>query len=303
MAFAQMVAAILRAPAGVMTRVLSPARFALLNILETIPLFLNLFRKPLIASFNKTYYYLRCNTIDNTRFMGKHVLKFPTDLWAYQEIIFEHRPDVIVETGVFLGGGTYYFSKLCQLFGHGRVIAVDITLDHTDPELASLPNVTLIEGDSTAPATLERVRALISPGEKVMVVLDSDHTAESVQAEMALFSQLVSEGQYLVVEDGIVDRVYPFWVNRGPLTAIKRFLHQNSDFQPDYFHNRFLLTQNPSGFLLRVGGDVARRPQFPTPEGCLRPSRLWLPGQGVPGEIKWLGYLNQNRANTDQRTK
>lgn len=303
MQFREFVTKIPLIPAFAMARMVYPIRFAVLNLLERNGLFLALFRKPVVSAFNRIYYYLRRNTLDNTRFMGKHVLKFPTDLWIYQEIIFERKPDVIVETGVFLGGSTYYFSKLCTLFGKGRVIAVDITLDHADPELASLPNVTLVEGSTSDAATLEKVRALIAPGEKVMVVLDSDHSAEHVSAEMALFSQLVSEGQYLVVEDGIVDRAYPSFLNRGPLSAIKRFLKQTSDFAPDHFRNRFLLTQNPWGFLLRVGAAGRDQLQFRTPDGCLRPTRLWLPGQGTPSDINWLRYLYQNKERDKQDQK
>jgi len=210
-------------------------------------------RRPCARAFNILYYRLRCNTFDSTYFMGKHVLKFPTDLWVYQEILFERRPDVIVETGVFLGGSTYYFATLQQLMGHGRVIAVDISLDHADPDLQTMPNVTLLEGNTTVPEVVERIRSLIRPGEKVMVVLDSDHATDHVQKEMELFSQLVSDGQYLVVEDGIIKDVYPLFLRNGPARAIKQFLTNHHEFASEYYWNRFLLTHNPGGYLLKNG--------------------------------------------------
>jgi cephalosporin hydroxylase len=250
---------------------------------------------PLVSAFNKLYYYLRKNTFDQAFFMGKHVLKFPTDLWIYQEIIFERKPDVIIETGVFLGGSTYYFAKLCEMFGHGRVIAVDITLAHADPDLVALPNVTLLQGNTSDPHTLERVKSLVRENETVMVILDSDHEPEHVFQEIKLLSTLVTEGQYLVVEDGIIEDAYPVFCNRGPLIAIRRFLKESQDFVPDYFRNRFLLTHTPSGYLLRVSKDRRENLKFRKAEDTLRPFRLWLPDQPFPADMSWLRYLNQNR--------
>ncbi len=269
----------------------------IINLLEQNNLYIKLFRYPKVLSFNKLYYYLRKNTFDQTLFMGKHILKFPTELWSYQEIIFEKKPDVIIETGVFLGGSTYYFAKLCQLFGNGRIIAVDAILDHADPDLKNFPNVTLIEGDTSKAETLEKIMSLILPHESVMVILDSDHSPNHVYQEMKLFSSLVTEGQYLIVEDGIIENVYPFLINQGPLQAIRKFLKENSDFIPDYFRNRFLLTHNPLGYLLRVGKNHQPEITFKTQEDIFRPFCLWLPNQNFPENIAWRKYLNQNKAN------
>jgi cephalosporin hydroxylase len=278
-------------PAMVMGR-LSAAQFAVRNLAGRSDAWVRMFRGRNARAFNRLFYYLRRNTFDATFFLGKHVLKFPTDLWAYQELIHERKPDVIVETGVFLGGSTYYFAKLLDWMGGGRVIAIDITLDHADPDLVAMPNVTLIEGNTTSPEVLERVRQLIKPGEKVMVVLDSDHTTEHVLAEMNLFSQLVTDGQYLIVEDGIVEEVYPRLLRNGPRKAVKKFLAKNSGFAPEYYWNRFLLSLSPAGFLLKHGGREQVR--FSAMEDCLRPLGLWVPYNRAPGEPAWTSRLNQN---------
>jgi cephalosporin hydroxylase len=279
-------------PAMVMGRI-SAATFAARNLAGRSDTWVRTGRARQARAFNRLFYYLRRNTFDSTFFLGKHVLKFPTDLWAYQELIHERKPDVIVETGVFLGGSTYYFAKLLEWTGGGRVIGVDITLDHADPELASMKNVTLIEGNTTSPETLERVRKLIRPGERVMVVLDSDHTTEHVAAEMELFSTLVTEGQYLVVEDGIVEDVYPMFLRNGPRKAVKKFLTKARGFAPEYYWNRFLLSLSPAGFLLKTDG--REKVRFSRPEDCYRPLNLWVPYNPAPGKPAWTSMLDQNK--------
>ncbi len=279
-------------PAMVIGRI-SNAAFAVRNAAGRSDAWVRLTRARHARRFNRLFYHLRRNTFDSTFFLGKHVLKFPTDLWAYQELIFERKPDVIVETGVFLGGSTYYFAKLLEWMGGGRVIAVDITLDHADPELRSLPNVTLIEGDTTSNDIFERVRKLIRPGERVMVVLDSDHTTEHVLAEMKLFSRLVTDGQFLVVEDGIIEDVYPMFMRNGPRRAAKKFVAEHPEFQPEYHWNRFLLSLSPAGFLLKSDG--SEKVRVSKMEDCYRPLGLWLPYNKAPGNPAWTSKLGQNR--------
>lgn len=267
-------------------------RLALINRLERSDVYVRCLRVPVVRRFNKLYFLLRQHTFDRTYFMGKHVLKFPTDLWTYQEIIHECKPDVIVETGVFLGGSTYYFAKLCELFGRGRVIAVEACIMHIDPDVLALPNVKLIQGSSSDPHVLAQVQALICPGERVMVVLDADHTPAHVYAEMKLFSSLVTEGQYLVVEDGIINQVYPpLWRRRGPHSAIQRFLAEYPEFAVDSSRTRFLLTHSPSGYLRRQ-----RAGEIPPPArelDNLRPVQLQL--VGLPPGASWRDRLNQNK--------
>jgi cephalosporin hydroxylase len=272
---------------------INAAVLAIRNTLGNSNFVVRLFRGRTVRSFNKLYYLLRKNTFDTTTFMGKHVLKFPTDLWSYQEIIFEKRPDVIVETGVFLGGSTFFYAKLQEMIGNGRVISIDITLDSVDPELFDIPNVTLLEGSTTDPQTLARVKALIKDNESVMVILDSDHTEQHVFDELRLFSTLVTDNQYLIVEDGLIETVYPLFNRAGPATATRRFLKQFGGFLVDHYRNRFLLSLSPASFLLK--GTDASQLRFHAKEDALRPLRLWLPYTRFPNDLPWQRLVNQNK--------
>lgn len=278
-------------PGLVVGRIVSPF-YALANRLGASDIYVKIFRRTLARSFTRMFYLLRKNTFDQTYFMGKHVLKFPTDLWSYQEVIWDKRPDVIIETGVFLGGSTLFYSKLQAMMGNGRVIAMDITLDNMDPDLKDAANVTVLEGSSSDPDMVAQVKALISPNETVMVILDSDHAEEHVLAEMQLFSELVTADQYMIVEDGLIDRVYPLFNRGGPSRAIKRFMKQNQDFKVDHYRTRFLLTQNPGGYLLKTADISAAQS---TEADNYRPLRLWLPFTQSPDDMRWLKLMGQNK--------
>lgn len=280
----------------VLGRILSPAYFAVINFMEKSSIFIYMFRKSQVDRINKLFYLLRSNTFDTVKFMGKHILKFPTDLWIYQEIIFKHKPDVIVETGVFLGGSTFYLSKLLEMIGGGRVIAVDIVLENADPDLYELPNVTLLEGSSTDPEIFSQIKSMIKPDEKVMVILDSDHATAHVYSEMMMYSEIVTDNQYMIVEDGLIEKTYPILMKSGPVKAIKKFLKNNCDFVTDYYQNRFLLSQNPKGYLLKTKNND--KVKFTTEKECYRSVGLWLPGQDYPKNVAWKKYLNQNKADS-----
>lgn len=177
--------------------------------------------------------------------------------------------------------------------GGGRVIAVDITLDHADPDLLSMPNVTLIEGSSTSEQTLEQIKGLLRPDDRVMVILDSDHATEHVYREMCMYDELVSDAQYMIIEDGLIDQIYPFFSKESPRKAICRYLSEKDDFIQDHFQNRFLLTQNPGGYLLKAASKSAVR--FLDKNDCYRPLGVWLPDQEPSAETEWMPLLNQNR--------
>jgi len=262
-----------------------------ISLLERFDSFLRLFRLPVVEEFGKLFYLLRRNTFDQTFFFGKHVLKFPTDLWSYQEILHDCKPDLIIETGTFFGGSTFYLAKLCDLFERGRVVSIDTCHDHVYSEVLQHPRISLITGSSTAPEILEMVRSLIREGDRVMVILDSDHREEHVLKELEAYSSFVSEGQYLIAEDGIVDSIYPKKMGKGPLAAILTFLSRSRLFTPDYYRSRFLLTLCPSGYLYRTPAGETKR--IWGPMDCLRPLRLWLPGAPPPDDVPWMKLINQ----------
>jgi cephalosporin hydroxylase len=209
-----------------------------------------------ISDFNRLYhsgYYAEGSELlyDTTTWMGVRAQKCPTDIWIYQEILHETRPDVIVETGVNFGGATLLLANLCDLLGHGEVVAVDITLDRVHENTRKHPRVTLLEGSSTAPDIVEQI-AKKCAGKRTMVTLDSDHSADHVYRELSQYSPLVSPGLYLICEDTNTDlgaAARGEW--RGPSAALQRFLSENDQFTVDLSRNRMMLTFNPKGYLRR----------------------------------------------------
>lgn len=183
---------------------------------------------------------------------GHHTFKCPLDLWIYQEILVETRPDVIIETGTRFGGSAVFLASLCRLLGHGRVITIDI--DDTTPR-PEHDLVTYITGSSTEAATVEQVRAAVGDAQRCMVILDSDHRAEHVLRELQIYSEWVTKGCYLIAEDTNINGnpVFPDYGDPGPAEAVDSFLATNADFVVDRSRERFLLTLHPGGFLRRVG--------------------------------------------------
>jgi cephalosporin hydroxylase len=209
-------------------------------------------RRRIIDRFHRLYYdaHLRGGTWVDTRWLGTRLSKCPLDLWAYQELIFETRPDVIVETGTFEGGSASYFASLCELLGRGTVVTIDIEEREGRPDHR---RITYLSGSSTAPEILEQVRSLTADATSVLVVLDSDHRAEHVLAELRAYADVVTVDSYMVVEDTNVNGhpVAPEF-GPGPLEAIARFLNEDRRFAIDHSREKFLLTFNPSGYLHKV---------------------------------------------------
>lgn len=202
------------------------------------------------AAFHRLFHKYGDQTYQNTRWLGVRAQKCPLDMWVFQEILFETRPDVLLEMGTFQGGSALYFASIFDLLGRGRVITVDI---EDFPGKPRHPRIEYLLGSSTSAGIAARVRSLVRPGEKVMVVLDSDHSREHVLQELHLYSGLVTPDCYLVVEDThfnghpILPKFGP-----GPMEALKTFLAESSDFRPDRSREKFLMTFNPSGYLKRM---------------------------------------------------
>jgi cephalosporin hydroxylase len=197
----------------------------------------------------------------SSSWMGVPLRKCPTDLMTYQQIIYEVGPDVIVETGTLLGGSAYYLASLCDLLGKGRVITIDV--DSAEESLSrerepvgkvrpDHPRITYLRGSSTSEDVLRQVKILINPGDRVLVVLDSDHSKTHVLNELYAYSPLVSMGSYLIVEDTNVNGhpVLPQF-GPGPMEAVEEFLTRNPNFVLDRSRENHFLTFNPCGYLRR----------------------------------------------------
>jgi cephalosporin hydroxylase len=199
-------------------------------------------------AFHQLYYESNVWNGGSTAWLGVPVLKTPFDLWIYQEIIHRNKPDLIVECGTFLGGTAFYMAGICDLIGTGKILAVDAVLR---PGLPTHERINYFCGSSVGPETIDYVRAAAAQVQKVMVVLDSDHTKNHVLKELDAYSTIVTRGQYLIVEDSNING-HPVIPNfgPGPAEAIDEFLKTNSNrFKIDRTCEKFLLTFNPGGYL------------------------------------------------------
>ena len=207
-------------------------------------------RRLLTRHFQALTYARITETVFSTRWLGAWTLKYPTDLWSYQEILVEVRPTLVVETGTWRGGSARFLGSVCELLGRGHVVSVDIQ-EPPDGAPAPHPRVTYLRGSSTAPELVEQVHAL-QDGGPVVVILDSDHSRDHVLDELRAYASLVTPGSYLIVEDTIIGNPVLRDFGAGPGEAIQAFLAECSDFVVDPYPERFGLTQNPGGFLRRI---------------------------------------------------
>ena len=194
--------------------------------------------------------------LNETLYFGVRTLKNPLDLWVYQEIVFEVRPDVIIEIGTYHGGSTLALAHLCDALGSGRVIGVDRDQQEVSEVVRSHRRVTLIEGDATE--VIGRVQSLLGHGDRVLVIEDSAHTYEHTLSVLRTYSGLVSLGSYLIVEDGICRHGLDVGPSPGPFEAIETFIAESGEFEIDRERESFLVTWNPKGFLRRMTSSEER---------------------------------------------
>ncbi|MBB6445160.1 CmcI family methyltransferase [Bacillus benzoevorans] len=209
---------------------------------------MNYLEKHYTNEFFKIYY--KKGIWRQTPWLGVMTLKCPFDLWIYQEILYETKPDWIIECGTFIGGSSLFLASMCDLIDHGKIITIDI-LDYKPKK--THPRITYLHGSSTSKEIEEKVKSMISEDETVMVILDSAHSKAHVLNELNIYSKLVTPGNYLIVEDTCVNAhpQMPYFGN-GPLEAVLQFLTGNDRFIVDRAREKFLLTFNPSGYLKRV---------------------------------------------------
>jgi cephalosporin hydroxylase len=215
--------------------------------------------------FTQVFHGLRKQTFSTTTWLGVPLVKTPNDMIVLQQILTETRPELVIETGVYLGGSALMFASLMDLLGiDGEVIAVDIDLAAVRPKVTEHPRIELIEGSSVAPEVVSRIRSA-AQGKRTMLDLDSDHRAHHVLEELRTYTPLVTPGCYAIVEDSFLGGrpVRPEAVP-GPSEALDAWFGEDPPFVPDRWHERYLLTQNPRGYLRRVDQDAPEpRPARP----------------------------------------
>ena len=207
--------------------------------------------RSVVTEFHRLYFDARAfnMTWRNTQFMGHAILKCPLDLWLYQEILHAVRPALIVETGTAFGGSALYLASICDFLNSGQIVTIDIEARQGRPEH---PRVTYLTGSSVSPDIVDQVRDRARAGGPVLVLLDSDHSHNHVLAELRAYSDIVTLGSYLIVEDTNLNG-HPVEPEHGPgpMEAVETFLEDHREFAHDSAMDKFLLTFNPRGYLKR----------------------------------------------------
>lgn len=201
----------------------------------------------------------------NFSWMGRPIIQYPQDMIAMQEIIWQVKPDLVIETGIAHGGSLIYYASLLELIGKGEVLGIDIDIrEHNRKEIENHPmfkRIKMIQGSSISYEIIEQVRKYASGKQSILVCLDSNHTHDHVLKELEFYSPLVSLQSYIVVFDTIVEDLpegyfsqkRPWGLSNNPKTAVDEFLAKNDGFEIDTsIDNKLLISVAPRGYLRRI---------------------------------------------------
>ncbi|HVS97176.1 MAG TPA: cephalosporin hydroxylase family protein [Puia sp.] len=200
----------------------------------------------------------------NFSWMGRPIIQYPQDMIVMQELIWQVKPDLIIETGIAHGGSLIFYASLLELIGKGEVLGIDIDIrEHNRREIEKHPmfrRIRMIQGSSIDEDTASQVRDAARGKESVMVCLDSNHTHEHVLRELELYAPLVTPGSYIVVFDTIVEDLpdnylpgRPWARGNNPKTAVREFLSKNRDFVVDHdIDSKIMISVAPGGYIRRV---------------------------------------------------
>lgn len=199
----------------------------------------------------------------NFSWMGRPIIQFPQDMMAMQEIIWQVRPDLVIEAGIAHGGSVLYYASLLELLGHGEVIGIDVDIRPWNREAIEAhpmsKRLRMIEGSSVDSSIVQQVHTLVE-GKRAIVVLDSNHGHDHVLAELQAYAPLVCVGGYCVVMDTLIedmpasffDGTKPWGIGNNPKTAVREFLATHPQFEADgSIDNKLLISVAPSGYLRR----------------------------------------------------
>ena len=210
-------------------------------------------RTQIVRMFHEMLYYSAVN--EDMEWMGVRTLQNPADMWVIQEILFEVKPDFIIETGTFHGGSSLFIAMVLEAMGSdAKILSIDI-----EPKTGFAKtyhvfqkHVEVFTGSSTAPDLVKAIGERVK-GKKVLVLLDSDHREPHVSAELAAFGPMVSVGSYVIVQDTNLNGhpVVPDY-GPGPWEAVEGFLEKHPEFEVDKSREKFLVSFFPSGYLRRT---------------------------------------------------
>lgn len=225
--------------------------------------FQNRSRDWLEESMRKSYTY-------NFSWMGRPIIQNPIDIMAMQEIIWEVKPDLIIETGIAHGGSLIFSASMLELNAacggpdNAEVLGIDIDIRaHNRKAIEAHPmsrRITMIEGSSIAPEIIAQVKAKATGKKRILACMDSNHTHAHVFAELEAYAPLTSVGSYCVVFDTFVEDVpadvfenRPWHPGNSPKTAVWEYLKTHPEFEIDKsIHQKLLITVAPDGYLKRI---------------------------------------------------
>lgn len=198
----------------------------------------------------------------NFSWLGRPIIQYPQDMMAMQEIIWKIKPDLIIETGIAHGGSLIYYASLLELIGDsGEVLGIDIDIrEHNRHEIENhimFKRITMLEGSSVSEEIVSKVKEVAEGKQRILVILDSNHTHEHVLKELELYSPFVTKESYLVVFDTVVEDMpedffsdRPWGKGDNPKTAVWEFLKKNKRFVIDKdIESKLLITVAPDGYL------------------------------------------------------
>lgn len=205
----------------------------------------------------------------NFSWMGRPIIQYPQDMVAMQEIIWEVKPDLIIETGVAHGGSLIFSASMLELIAactgiEGEVIGIDIDIrPHNRKAIEEHPmykRISMIQGSSIAPEVVSQVVEKTKGKERVLVCLDSNHTHAHVLAELKAYAPLTTVGSYCVVFDTVVEDMpkelagdRPWSPGNNPKTAVWEYLKSHPEFEIDKsIQHKLLITVAPDGYLKRI---------------------------------------------------
>lgn len=199
--------------------------------------------------FHKMYYESSHTwNSGNTKYMGIPCFQNPLDMWIIQEIIFETKPNIVIECGSFMGGTSLFLAHLLDNIGiDGRVFSIDVE----NKSRANHSKIIKLTGMSTSAMIFRQISDVIEDSDRIMVILDSDHRTENVLKEMQIYSNVVTSGCYMVVMDSNLggNPINLPEIGAGPMKAIEAFLKLDDKFEIDITKEKFYFTFCPSGWL------------------------------------------------------
>lgn len=242
-------------------------------------------RALLLSSIAAMYSY-------NFHWLSRPIIQYPQDMVAMQELIWQVKPDLIIETGIAHGGSLILSASMLALLDYcdavatgqpldpratrRRVLGIDIDIRlHNRAAIERHPmahRIDMIEGSSIAPEIVARVHKVARDYERILVCLDSNHTHEHVLAELEAYAPLVSQDSYCVVFDTVVEDLpgelfldRPWGKGDNPKTAVWEYLRRLKQegrkamdgsllgFEIDkVIESKLLITVAPDGYLKRI---------------------------------------------------